>query len=89
MIENSEDFFIIRSNIGNGKKSCRQTRLGVRFTATEWIAVALLGQERSPQPPWQEAQFRLRPAAHCRRQNKKKQQTNEAAYNAFRNDWRR
>jgi len=24
--------------------------LGVRSTATEWIAVALLGQERSPQP---------------------------------------
>jgi len=26
-------------------------RLGVRSTTTEWIAVALLGQERSPQPP--------------------------------------
>jgi len=34
-----------------------------------WIAAAFLGQERSPQPPRQEAQFRLRPAANCRHQN--------------------
>ena len=36
-----------------------------RSTATEWIAVAFLGQECSPQPPRQEANFRLRPAANC------------------------
>jgi len=35
-------------------------RLGVWSTVTEWIAVALLGQEHSPQPPRQEANFRLR-----------------------------
>jgi len=35
------------------------------------IAVALFGQERSPQPPRQEAQFRLRPAANCRHQKRK------------------
>jgi len=34
------------------------------------IAVALLGQERSPQLPRQEAQFRIRPAANCRKQKK-------------------
>ena len=45
-------------------------RLGVLSTATEWIAVALLGQERSPQTPRQEAQCRLRPAANCRHQKK-------------------
>jgi len=43
-------------------------RLGVRSTATEWIAVVLLGKDRSPQSPRQEAQFRLRPAANCRHQ---------------------
>jgi len=43
-------------------------RLGIPSTATELVAAALLGQERSPQPPRQEAQFRLRPAANCRRQ---------------------
>ena len=42
--------------------------LGVRSTATEWSAVAQLGQERSPQPPQQEAKFRLRPAGKCRHQ---------------------
>ena len=41
-------------------------RLGVRSTAAEWIAVDLLGQERSPQPPWQEAGFRLRSATNYR-----------------------
>jgi len=45
-------------------------RLGVRSTTTEWITVALLGQERSPQPPRQEANFRLRSAANCRHQIK-------------------
>jgi len=38
------------------------------------IAVALLEQERSLQPARQEAQFRLRPVAHCRHQNQIKQQ---------------
>jgi len=28
-----------------------------------------LGKKRSPKPPWQEANFRLRPAADCRHQN--------------------
>jgi len=44
------------------------TPLGIPSTATEWIAVALLGQEHSRQPPRQEAQFRLWPAANCRHQ---------------------
>lgn len=44
-------------------------RLCVRPTATVWIAVALLGQERSRQPPGQEASFRLRPATNCCHQN--------------------
>jgi len=43
-------------------------RLGAWSTATEGIAVALLGKERSPQAPWQGANFRLRPAANCRHQ---------------------
>jgi len=34
-------------------------RLGVRSTATEWIAVALLGQERSCQLPQQEVNYSL------------------------------
>ena len=34
-------------------------RLSGRSTSPEWITVALLGQERSPQPPRQEANFRL------------------------------
>jgi len=34
--------------------------------------VALLGQERSPQPPGQKTQFRLRPAANCRHQDLQK-----------------
>jgi len=37
--------------------------------AIEYIAVTLLVQERSPQPPQQEAKFRLRPAANCRHQS--------------------
>jgi len=36
--------------------------------ATEEIAVALLGQERSPQSSRQWANFRLRPTANCRHQ---------------------
>jgi len=44
-------------------------RLGVWSTATKGIAVALLGQERSPQSPRQGANSRLRPAANCRHQN--------------------
>ena len=48
-------------------------RLGVRSTATEGIAVALLGQELSLQSPRQEANFRLRPFANCRHQKRKKQ----------------
>ena len=44
----------------------------VRSTAAERIAVTLLGQKRSPQPPRQEAQFRLRPATNFRHKNKKK-----------------
>ena len=48
-------------------------RLGVRSTATEWIAVALLGQKRSPQPPRQEANSKVRPAANwVTKINKKK-----------------
>jgi len=39
-------------------------KVGVRSTATDQNAVALLGQERSPQPPRQEADLRLRPAAN-------------------------
>ena len=35
----------------------------------EWIAVAVLGQERSPQPPLQKATFRLQRATNCRHQN--------------------
>ena len=42
-------------------------RLGVR--PTEWISVALIGQERLPRPPRQEAKFVLWPGANCRRQN--------------------
>jgi len=45
--------------------------LDVRTKATEEIAVTLFGQERSPQPPRQDAQFRLGPAANCRHQNTK------------------
>jgi len=41
-------------------------RLGVWSTASEWVAVALLGQEHSPQLPWQKALFRLQPAVNCR-----------------------
>jgi len=37
-------------------------RLGVRSMTTELIAIALLGQQRSPQPPQQEANFGLWPA---------------------------
>jgi len=37
--------------------------------ATEEIAVALLGQKRSLQSPWQETNFRLQPAVNCRHQN--------------------
>jgi len=44
----------------------------VRSIATEWIAVALPEQELSPQPPRQEAQFRLWPAANCRHEKFKK-----------------
>jgi len=49
-------------------------RLGVQLrpTTTEWIPVALLGQEHTPKPPRQEAHFRLRPAANCRHQHSKK-----------------
>jgi len=46
--------------------------LGVRPTAAERIAVAFLEQERSPQPPVQEENFRLQHAVNCRHQNKKK-----------------
>jgi len=42
--------------------------MGVRSTDTEGIAVALLGQEHSPQPPRKEAQFSLKPASNCRHQ---------------------
>jgi len=35
------------------------------------VAVALLGEECSPQPHRQEANFRLRPAANCHHQNEK------------------
>jgi len=42
------------------------TRLGVRSTATEWIAVALFGQERSLQPSGQEANFGFRSVANYR-----------------------
>ena len=48
-------------------------RLGIRSTATEWITIATLGQDRSPQPPQQEANFRFRPVANCRNQNRLKQ----------------
>jgi len=43
-------------------------RLGVRSTATEEIAVALLGQVRSPQLPQQGANFWLRPPDNCHHQ---------------------
>jgi len=52
-----------------GSNNCHLRRFGGRSTTTEWIAVALHGQERSPQPTQQEAQFRLRPAANRRHQN--------------------
>jgi len=45
--------------------------LVVEYPPHSWkvgIAVALLGQERSPQPPWQETSYRLQPAGNCRRQ---------------------
>jgi len=45
--------------------------LSVRSTVTESIAVTLVRQERSPQPPRQEAQFRLRPDAIFRHQKTK------------------
>ena len=54
---------------GTGSVRLSTKRLRDRSPATGWIAVALLGQERSPQPPRQEANFMLRPAANCRRQN--------------------
>jgi len=53
----------------NGEVSASQLEGWVFDPQPEWIAVPLLGQERSPQPPRQEAQFRLRPAANCRYQN--------------------
>jgi len=40
-------------------------RLCVRSATIEWLAVALLGQDCSPQPPRQEALFKLRPTAYC------------------------
>jgi len=39
-------------------------KVGCSSMTTEWIAVVLLGQERSPQPPQQEANFRLQPVAN-------------------------
>ena len=61
---------IFGAAITQGQTVCLSIgRWGVQSTATEWISVAILGKERSPQPPQQEAQFRLRPAANCRHQN--------------------
>ena len=78
--------FIIRENHCWGSNSsvvkCPPLNWKVRSIATErsihsyWvIAVAFLGQERSPQPPWQEAQFRLQPVVKCHHQNLENKKT--------------
>jgi len=41
----------------------------LNWKATEWISVAVVRQELSPQPPCQDANFRLAPAANCRHQH--------------------
>ena len=51
------------SGVCSGGPVYKQSKLNCR---------SALGQERSSQPPRQEAQFRLRPAANCRHQKKKK-----------------
>ena len=59
-------FFTIGAAIAQWKNvRLSMARLGVRSPATKWITVALLGQERSPQPPRQKAHagFGLPPIA--------------------------
>jgi len=53
--------------LGGDSSSVRLSieRLGIQSTIPEWIVVALLVQERSPQPTRQEGNFRLRRAADC------------------------
>jgi len=55
--------YIFRRHRLSGKVSATQLEcnpVGCFIPPTEWIA--LLGQEPSPQQPWQKANFRFRPA---------------------------